>query len=354
MNEKTSYLDLILASFFNYKTDALKDVSKMENDFKSIGEKYLNYLSFNYKDRINKIKEGIEINKKFLFSIVEKYSPDYRKKNSNLKTRPGEISKLRSTLKLFIRDWTIEGKKERDLVYNPIIEEIKKYFLNNNIENNKNKKILVPGAGLCRLAYEIAKLGFNIDTIEVSYYMIICTDFIFNSNNYINKYKIQPLIHSFNCLKYENSPFQIFNFPDENISEIMKNKNFGKINNIPGDFIQTYRNQFNCYDGVVTSFFIDTANNIIEFIEIIYNILNKNGVWINVGPLLYHFHEIQNEVSIELSWEELRKIIIKFGFEIKYEKIIDSTYSSCEESLKTTIYSCIFFTAIKKEKNKSY
>ena len=87
MNEKTSYLDLILASFFNYKTDALKDVSKMENDFKSIGEKYLNYLSFNYKDRINKIKEGIEINKKFLFSIVEKYSPDYRKKNSNLKAR---------------------------------------------------------------------------------------------------------------------------------------------------------------------------------------------------------------------------------------------------------------------------
>ena len=122
MNEKTSYLDLILASFFNYKEDALKDISKMENDFKSIGEKYLGYLSFNYKDRIDKIKEGIEINEQFLLSIVDKYTSDYRKKNSNLKTRPGEISKLRSTLKLFIRDWTKEGKKERDLVYNPIIE----------------------------------------------------------------------------------------------------------------------------------------------------------------------------------------------------------------------------------------
>ena len=343
MSEKISFLDLILASFFNYKNDSLKDVLKMENDFKSIGEKYLKYLSFNYIDRISKIKEGIELNEKFLLSIVDKYSSNYNKNNNKLLTRPGEISKLRSTLKLFIRDWTIEGKKERDLTYIPIIEEIRNFF-----PQNKNKKILVPGAGLCRLAYEIAKLGFNIDAIEVSYYMIICSDFIFNSNIKINKFKIEPLIHSFNCLKTEDSPFQIFNFPDENIYETMNDINFGKINIVPGDFVQSYKNKNNLYDGVVTSFFIDTANNIIEFIEIIYNILNKDGIWINVGPLLYHFHEIQNEINIELSWEELRKIIIKFGFEIKNEKMIDSTYSSIEDRLKTTIYSCIFFTAIKK------
>ena len=62
---------------------------------------------------------------------------------------------------------------------------------------------------------------------------------------------------------------------------------------------------------------------------------------------MYHFHDIQNEVSIELSWEEVKKIILKFGFEIKNEKMIDSTYSSVEERLKTTFYTCIFFTAIK-------
>ena len=351
MNEKTSYLDLILASFFNYKNDSMIDTIKMEKDFKSIGEKYLKYLSFDYKERISKIKKAIDLNEKFLLSIVDKYSSNYKKNNSNLLTRPGEINKLRSTLKLFIRDWTIEGKKERDLTYQPIIEQIKKYFSDNN---NKNRNILVPGSGLCRLAFEIGKMGFNVDSIEVSYYMIICSDFIFNPNNElsISKYQIQPLIHSFNCLKTEDAPFQVFNFPDENINEVINNPNFGKINIIPGDFIQSYKDKVNCYDGIVTSFFLDTANNIIEFIEIIYNILKKDGIWINVGPLLYHFHEIQNEISIELSWEELRKIIVKFGFEIQNERIIDSTYSSVEERLKTTIYSCIFFTAIKKRKNK--
>ena len=344
MSENSSYFDLILDIFFNYKEDSIKDVEKMENDFKSIGDKYLSYLSFDYSTRINKIKQGILTNEKFLLDIVNKYKDNHINKNTkfNSSKRLIEINKLRSTLKLFIRDWTIEGKKERDITYIPVIIEIKKYFSNFN-----NKKILVPGAGLCRLAFEMAKLGCDVDAIEVSYYMLICSDFIFNSNLTLNKYQIQPLILSFNCLKNENDPFQIFNFPDENINEIMKRNDFGKLNIIPGDFILSYKDKINCYDGVITSFFLDTANNIIQFIEIIYNILNKGGIWINIGPLLYHFHDIQNEVSIELSWEEVKKIILKFGFEIKNEKMIDSTYSSVEDRLKTTFYTCIFFTAIK-------
>ena len=344
MSETSSYFDLILDIFFNYKEDSLKDIEKMENDFKSIGDKYLSYLSFDYTTRINKIKQGILTNEKFLLDIINKYNNNHSKNSTkfNSSKRLIEINKLRSTLKLFIRDWTIEGKKERDITYNPIITEMKKYFL-----NFKDKKILIPGAGLCRLAFEIAKLGCNVDAIEVSYYMLICSDFIFNSNLTKNKYQIQPLIHSFNCLKKENDPFQIFNFPDENINEIMNKNDFGKLNIIPGDFILSYKDKNNCYDGVITSFFLDTANNIIQFIEIIYNILKKGGIWINIGPLLYHFHDIQNEVSIELSWEEVKKIILKFGFEIKNEKMIDSTYSSIEERLKTTFYTCIFFTAIK-------
>ena len=344
MSEISSYFDLILDIFFNYREDSLKDVEKMENDFKSIGDKYLTYLSFDYSTRINKIKEGILNNEKFLLDIVNKYKNNYTKNIS--KFNPGkriiEINKLRSTLKLFIRDWTIEGKKERDITYIPVMEEIKKY-----LTDFKNKKILVPGAGLCRLAFEIAKLGCVVDAIEVSYYMIICSDFILNSNLVKNQYQIQPLIHSFNCLIKENDPFQIFNFPDENINDIMNKKDFGKLNIIPGDFILSFKDKNNCYDGVITSFFLDTANNIIQFIEIIYYILNKGGIWINIGPLLYHFHDVQNEVSIELSWEEVKKIILKFGFKIKNEKMINSTYSSVEDRLKTTYYTCIFFTAIK-------
>ena len=34
------------------------------------------------------------------------------------------------------------------------------------------------------------------------------------------------------------------------------------------------------------------------------------------GPLLYHFADMHNESSIELSYEDLRHVIIKYNFEI--------------------------------------
>jgi carnosine N-methyltransferase len=40
---------------------------------------------------------------------------------------------------------------------------------------------------------------------------------------------------------------------------------------------------------VLTCFFIDTAQNIVSYIETIATLLREGGVWINFGPLLYHF-----------------------------------------------------------------
>lgn len=77
-----------------------------------------------------------------------------------------------------------------------------------------------------------------------------------------------------------------------------------------------YKDQPEAWDCVATCFFIDTANNIIEYIEVIWEILKPGGVWVNLGPLLYHYSEVQSECSIELSYDELMHVIKKFGFEI--------------------------------------
>ena len=340
-----SYLKEIILTFYYYKNNSLKDAKKIENDFKSIDSKFLNLLSFDIKERINKINKGLEINSIFLNLIIEPYISE-EIKHSEYNKNKNNINKLISTLKLFIRDWSIDGKKERELVYSPIINEFKNYFMNNNL-NKKDIKILIPGTGLGRLQYEISKLGFNTVGIEVSYFMLLCTNFLFNKNNKINKnlYLIQPLIHNFNNIYKEDDPFKNILIPDEDLSNELIN-NCGELNIIPGDFLSSF-NELNYWDCIVTSFFIDTANNIIEFIEKIYKILKKNGVWINCGPLLYHFTGIENEISIELSWEEIEKIIIKIGFNILKINEIKTTYSSIKSLMKQTIYSCMFFIAKK-------
>jgi ribosomal protein S8 len=39
--------------------------------------------------------------------------------------------------------------------------------------------------------------------------------------------------------------------------------------------------------------------------------LKKGGIWVNFGPLLFHYKEMLGEVSIEVSWETLRLYISK-------------------------------------------
>jgi carnosine N-methyltransferase len=202
---------------------------------------------------------------------------------------------------------------------------------------------------LARLLFEIACLGYKAQGNEFSYFMLICSNFILNCTTQKDEFEIQPLIHTFSNVFYNDAPLKLISIPDINLAEKMSEE--GEMSMVAGEFVEVYKKQLNSWNSVVTCFFIDTANNIIEYIETIYNILKKDGVWINFGPLLYHYSDIENEMSIELSWEELRLIILDFGFEIVKEDLKQTYYSTDVDSMCKTIYTCIFFTAIKREKN---
>jgi len=55
-----------------------------------------------------------------------------------------------------------------------------------------------------------------------------------------------------------------------------------------GEFVEVYKPQVETLDAVCTCFFIDTANNIIEYIQTIYSILKPGGIWINLGTHRVH------------------------------------------------------------------
>jgi len=356
--EEYRHLRSIVSAFFNYQIDSLRDVTRMERDFKSIGEKYLKKLSFNYTERIAKLKHAIFQNYTFLLKIADPYKNMfklYKASSGEVLMEPlivegKDIIKMRSTLRLFIRDWAIDGIDERNSTYKPILNELKNYFKHkskNDFENGIN--VLVPGAGLGRLMYEIAKLGFKSQGNEFSYYMLLCSNYIFNNTTKENEFVIQPLIHSFSNIYNEEAPFKKIMIPDENLAEELSKTETGEMSMVAGEFCRVYKEKINFFDSVVTCYFIDTANNIIEYIETIYNILKIGGLWINFGPLLYHYTDNINEVSIELSWNEVKNIIIGFGFEFTKEESVQTTYSADKDSMTHRIYKCIFFTAVKNK-----
>ena len=356
--EEYRHLRSIVSAFFNYQIDSLRDVSRMERDFKSIGEKYIKRLSFNYTERLEKLKHAIWQNYTFLLKIADPYKNMFKlfKATSGevlmepLIVEMKDIIKMRSTLRLFIRDWAVDGIEERNSTYKPILNDLKLFFQDRpkkDFEDGIN--VLVPGAGLGRLMFEIAKLGFKSQGNEFSYYMLLCSNYIFNNTTKENEFTIQPLIHSFSNIYNEESPFKKILIPDVNLAEELSKTDTGEMSMVAGEFCRVYKDKINFFDSIVTCYFIDTANNIIQYIETIHNILKVGGLWINFGPLLYHYTDNENEVSIELSWNEVKNIIIGFGFEFTKEEEVQTTYSANKDSMTQRIYKCIFFNAIKKK-----
>ena len=354
--EEYNHLRNIVSAFFNYQIDSLRDLARMERDFKSLTESHLKRMSFNYTERLNKLKSAIYQNYTFLLKVADPYKNMfklYKGKNGEILMEPltvegKDIIKMRSTLRLFIRDWAKDGIEERNSTYKPILEELKNFFAKRPKKDfQEGINVLVPGAGLGRLMYEIAKLGFKSQGNEFSYYMLLCSNFIFNNTTKKDEFVLQPFIHSFSNILNEESPFKKILIPDENLGEELSKTDTGEMSMVAGEFCRVYKDKINFFDAIVTCYFIDTANNIIEYIETIHDIVKLGGLWINFGPLLYHYTENESEVSIELSWEEIKHIITGFGFEFQKIEFVKTTYSSNKDSMSQRIYNCIFFNAIK-------
>lgn len=116
---------------------------------------------------------------------------------------------------------------------------------------------------------------------------------------------------------------------------------------VAGDFLEVYTDydEFNC---IATCFFIDCAANVVQFIETIYHILKPGGVWINLGPLLYHYSDMKNEKSIEPSFDVLCGVIKNIGFVMERKEIgLKTRYCQNPKAMLQYEYESVFFVCRK-------
>jgi carnosine N-methyltransferase len=77
-----------------------------------------------------------------------------------------------------------------------------------------------------------------------------------------------------------------------------------------------------CWDCIVTCFFIDAAPNVMEYMAAFERMLKPGGYWINLGPLLYHWQNAGGEQderydqSVELSYEEIKHVMGTYNFRL--------------------------------------
>lgn len=131
---------------------------------------------------------------------------------------------------------------------------------------------------------------------------------------------------------------------------------YPKFSMAAGNFVEVYNTEENHeqWDVIVTCFFLDTAPVVIEYIDTIHYLLKPGGVWINFGPLLYHWvadvdvnNDPRYQQSIELSYEELKHVVQTYGFEFLNESWHECGYTRCDEAMMKTIYRSVMFSVRK-------
>ena len=111
--------------------------------------------------------------------------------------------------------------------------------------------------------------------------------------------------------------------------------------------------QTNQWDAVATCFFIDTAHNVVEYLEIIANCLKPGGVWVNFGPLLFHWADARaylenDELSVEMSLADVERVADAVGLDVVKKEMRESKYTGDKMSMCQTVYECAFIVAVKR------
>ncbi|CAD5214166.1 unnamed protein product [Bursaphelenchus xylophilus] len=213
------------------------------------------------------------------------------------------MSKARSTLRQIVRDWSEEGRPERESCYNRVLEAMREIYPEKH--ERYDVKSLVCGSGLARLNWELLKDGFSVTGNEFSYFMILASNFMLNACKEKEQFTIYPYLLDFsNCWSYSDAlrPVKI---PDIDPSSQLDNTSRpNSFSMCAGDFVTAFEGYEQIFDTVITVFFIDTAVNPFKYIQTIKRLLKPGGRWINFGPLTYHFEDSEED-SIELPFDLL-------------------------------------------------
>ncbi|RWS26675.1 UPF0586 protein C9orf41-like protein [Leptotrombidium deliense] len=341
----------VINTYRSYRPHSLRRLARTSEYLSSLPESHRQKL-LKYQSHLEDVRNCIEQNATLMKEIIVDVSRMFEnieypncEKGDNCRNavRPTTVDteKTYSVLKQIVREWSADGINERKICFQPILNEINERFAD---RVKSEVSILVPGAGLGRLAYDIAVQGYTCQGNEYSLLMLFTSNFILNKCKGTDLFTIYPWIHQYHNNLFAVDQIKAVKFPDADPSAIPAGTNFSMA---AGSFIEVYTNK-NKWDCVATCFFIDTSHNVLAYVETIWNCLKPGGIWINFGPLLYHFADMPNENSIEPSYDILREAILSFGFEMAKEQTdVRCHYTQNFRAMLSYEYRSVFFVCIK-------
>jgi len=249
------------------------------------------------------------------------------------------------------RDWTDDGAVLREKLYGGMIEQIQRFS-----GDARGQRVLVPGAGLGRLALELAHhTGASVECVESSMPFALAFQNIFRiirlggtragadadadadadtgteedtmagGEQGLQRHMFYPLLHLPFMDEWDFSTrMRPSLFPDTGgaVAGWANGSTPGSISlRLAKSSFYTAAAFADSYDVVATSFFIDTGN-IIHNMATIAHVLKPGGLWVNAGPLHYH------RPTLPLSHTNVLALAESMGLELLHESRVTSDYAA--------------------------
>lgn len=145
------------AAYRQYEKLANAETSRMRTSYaKLTGDQARISQTIDYGAKLDQLEEAGRVNGEATGCIADLAVRELGQIASELEAREGgNLFRMRETLLHFVRDWSEEGEDERSVIFRPILDVLK------GVEQKKRgqMKVLIPGSGLARLAWEISQLG---------------------------------------------------------------------------------------------------------------------------------------------------------------------------------------------------
>ena len=258
------------------------------------------------------------------------------------KTLNLDYQRLTDCFLQIVREWTTHGEQERKDCFDLILNELCAMYPDE--ETREDICVFVPGCGLARLPFEIAKAGFQSVGNECDFFQLFVGSFIMNEITRKDNYRFYPFIHDLKNRMNMNDVTTPIPFPDINPSDRSENFQFQML---PGEFLKIAEDEIpeGSLDVIVTTFFLDSGHNILDYIDAIAKLLKPEGIWINFGALNF-------KSDLPMSLEMMKQILSdQYNFEFLKDETITTSYgqSQTQNSMFHMNLQCAFFTC---KKNK--
>ncbi|CAG8165443.1 unnamed protein product [Penicillium salamii] len=349
--EERRVLYATVDSFRQYRRNAhMNTTHRRRQLFYALPSAHWQMLSeppFSLLDNFNKVDDAIDTNAEIADAILQVGLQSFNLSPTPEKGDPignwqdvattEDVNKAHSTIRQFYRDWSLEGQAEREVCYEPVLQDLHHEFKTRS-DNGEQIRVLVPGSGLGRLVFEVCMAGYDAEGNEISYHQLLASNWILNHTAGPLEHALHPFALHFSNLQSRTQQLQQVQIPDVHPGQAMQaagsaGQRIGTMSMTAADFIVHYTEPSNqeTFDAVTTVFFIDTAPNLIRYIEAIRHCLKPNGLWINVGPLLWHFDGGKNNKTgdagpepgigepgnVELTEEEVLSLVERMGFRLE-------------------------------------